>query len=399
MSPASPPLESRTLAFLTALFILAFFTLFSYTGLFAYFTFDDGTAVVANLEHFQAPMWRNIVHILTVFTKAYRPLSTMYWRPMYAIFGYNPLPYRIVVHLLLAVNIGLAYLMARRLEFSGQAAAREAAVLATLVFCYNASMAEMYYDTCIVTDVLCFFFYALTILVYLRGRQSGEPFSPRRTAAVAVFYLLALDSKELAVALPGVLSIYELLYHRDDFRDKQKAKRIGGLLAAMFVVGAIYLKVKVADMGQNTSYHPHVTVGFIVKNIGLYMGQLMYRPDTSFTPASAFLILAGLIAVGALLRSRAAVFGVLFFVTALIPVAVIPHRGAYCAYIPYFGLALTAGAILAGGRSYLMRSIKDKNLQFRTQAALFICIAAILAWGHMVQWTPRNGYVEWPTPR
>src|SRR5579871_7064460 len=154
MSPVAP-LESRKLAFLSALFILLFFTLFSYSGIFAYFTFDDGTAVVANQEHFTMPMWKNIVHILTVFTAAYRPLATIFWRPLYAIFGYNPLPYRIVVHLVLVFNIGLVYLMARRFDVN-----REAAALVTLIFCYNASMSEMYYDTCIVTDVICFFFYA-----------------------------------------------------------------------------------------------------------------------------------------------------------------------------------------------------------------------------------------------
>src|SRR5689334_7952522 len=77
--------------FLSAAFILSFFALFSYSGLFAPLNFDDGTAVVANLEHFDVPMWRNFLRILTVFTTAYRPLATLFWRPMYAVFGFNPL--------------------------------------------------------------------------------------------------------------------------------------------------------------------------------------------------------------------------------------------------------------------------------------------------------------------
>src|SRR5262249_40675291 len=154
--------------------------------------------------------------------------------------------------------------------------------------------------SCIVTDPLCFFFYVVALILYLGVRQSGELLTPTRMVAVMISYMLALDSKELAVAVPGILTIYELLYRRDDFRDRQKLKRVGGFLLAMFAVGALFLKIKVADMGQNPAYHPHVTVGFVVNNIGLYMGQLLYRPDTSYTPLKAFLILAALIAAGLL---------------------------------------------------------------------------------------------------
>ena len=394
MHSVSAPLESRKLALLCAIFILLFFLLFSYPAIFAYFTFDDGTAVVDNQQHFEAPMWRNFLHILTVFTTAYRPLATVFWRPLYAMFGYNPLPYRVAVHLMLIVNIGLAYILARRFEVT-----REAAALMALVFCFNASMSEMYYDTCIVTDPLCLLFYFIALIVYIHGRQSGDPLTPRRMVVVMVSYCLALDSKELAVAIPGIVTIYELFYRRQDYRDPRKARWIAGFIAAMFVVGAIYLKVKVPEMGQTEAYYPHATVGFIVKNIGLYMGQLLYRPDTSFTPLNALLILSAMIAAGLLVRSRAAVVGVLFFVTALIPVAAIPHRGAYCAYIPYFGLALTAGAVAADARSILTRRIKHPRLQTRMAVGLFLFAAGLLAWGHATQWGRRMGYFEWSKPQ
>jgi hypothetical protein len=134
MSPVSPPLESRTLAILGALFILSFFLFFSYSGLTSYFTFDDGTTVVAVLRFFEGSYWSDLLHILTVFTTAFRPLTTMFWRPLYTVFGFNPLPYRIAFHLVLTVNIGVAYLLARRLEMT-----REGAALTALIFCYNAS--------------------------------------------------------------------------------------------------------------------------------------------------------------------------------------------------------------------------------------------------------------------
>ena len=394
MSPASPRLESRTLAFLSALFILTYFILFSYSSLFAYFTFDDGTAVVANLGHFETPWWRNLLHILTVFTPAYRPLATVFWRPLYAIFGYHPMPYRIAIHLMLAANIVIVYVMARRLEL-----ARDAALLTVLFFCYNGAMNDLYYDSCTVTDVMCFLFYTLAIALYLHARQAGKLLSLRRAATVVVCYLLALDSKELAVALPGVLTIYEVLYHHKDFLDKEKRKRLGGLLALMFVVGAIYLKVKVADMSQNPDYHPHVTLPFVLKNVAVYLCELLYLPEKSISPLGACLLIAGLIAIGALLRSRPAIFGTLFFVTALIPVAVILPRGAYCAYIAYFGLTLTAGAILASVRTHFVRMTNLTHLDTRTAVIWFVLIAALLCKYQTVRWNWSNQYFQWITPQ
>ncbi len=394
MSPASSPPKSRTLAFLCALFILSFFLFFSYSGLFAYFTFDDGTTVIACLNLLETSFWRDILHILTVFTTAFRPLTAMFWRPIYAVFGFNPLPYRIALHLLLAVNIGLAYFLARRLEMT-----RESAALTALIFCYNASTSALYYDTCLVGDVVCFLFYALAVMAYVGGRQAGHALGRRLTAVVAVTYLLALDSKEMAVTLPGVLVIYELLYRRQDFRDRQKALHVGGLLAAMFVVGAIYLKVKVADMSQNPSYSPHVTVAFILKNIGFYLQQLLYLPENSVTPAKACLVVGGLIAAGVLIRSRPAVFGVLFFVSALIPVAVIASRTGYAAYIPYFGLAMTVGAILSAVVEYLARLAKSTAPETATAVVLFLTLAVLLGWAHMTRRMPLNGYFEWDKPK
>src|ERR1051325_3544387 len=358
MSPDPAPHAPRTFALLSALFILSFFLFFSYHGLFSSFTFDDGTTIFACLKPFETPLWRDLLHILTVFTSAFRPLTTLFWRPLYAAFGFNPLPYRVVVHLLLIANIGVAFALARRLE-----ATREAAALTALIFCYNASTIDLYYNTCLVGDIMCFLLYGLAIYVYAGGRRNGNPLDWRHIAGFGALYLLALDSKELAVTLPGTLIIYELLYRYQDFRDRRKALRIGGLLAAMFVAGAIYLKVKVTDLQGNAAYTPHVTVGFILDNIAHYLQRLLYLPEDSVRPATAFLLLGALILTGVLLRTRQAIFGVLYFVVTLIPVAVIAARSGYAAYLPYFGLAFAVAAILVAARRRLMALVSRREME------------------------------------
>jgi hypothetical protein len=383
MSAPSTSTKSRALPWLTALFILAFFTFFSYRGLSSYFTLDDGTTVLVCIKPFETPMWRDLLHILTVFTAAFRPLTTLFWRPLYAVFGFDPLPFRIVVHVLMMLNIGVAYVLARRLE-----ATREGAALTALIFCYNASTIDLYYNTCLVGDLMCFLFYGLAMIAF-----TGER---RHVVAGLVCFLLALDSKEMAVTLPGTLLLYEVLYRRDEWRDRRKALRTGGLIAGMLVACGVYLAVKVSDMSQNSAYAPHVTVGFVLKNIAHYFEVLIYLPENTLTPLTAGLLLAGIIGVGAWLRSRGAIFGVLFFVAALVPVAVIAARAGYAAYVPYFGLALTGGAILDACRLCMDPLIG--RWQTATAVALFLCAAIGLGWAHAIKRLPSTQYYEWSTP-
>jgi hypothetical protein len=394
MSPVPRPQKSRTLGFLAAFFIVSFFFFFTYSGLFAYFTFDDGTTIFACLKPFEVSVWRDILHILTVFTAAFRPLTTMFWRPLYAVFGFNPLPYRIAVHLLLLLNIGIAYAFARRLD-----ATREAALLTALVYSYNGAMSALLYDTCLIGDIACFSLYAMAVMTYVRGRQNSNPLSWPRIAAVSALYALALDSKELAVTLPGVLVIYELLYRRHDFRDRRKALRLTAFLALLFVAAAVYLKVKVPDMSQNAAYHPHVTVGFVLKNLAHYVQELFYFPENSVSPLQACLIVGGILAVCVLIRSRQAIFGLLFFLTAMVPVAVIPVRGSYAVYLAYFGLALTVGSLFANIRVHLTRIARLENRESQVAIVFFVCFAVLLGWAHLIRHESANGYFEWDKPK
>ena len=239
-------LSSRTLPVLAALFIFCYFLLFSYNGLSAHLSFDDGMNFVAMHHHWEAPLWRNVLDSLKVFTIAPRPLGALFYRPLYYLFGFNPLPYRIVVHLFLTFNIVLAYLFAR-----GLGATREASTLSTLLFCYNASLLDLYYNTGTVYDVLSFSLYFGALLIYIRERSTHNRLSIRTMATVTVLYLASLDAKEMPVVLPSALLFYEALYRRQDLRSRPLAARVGSFLAAISIITAIFLKVKVTDMGTN----------------------------------------------------------------------------------------------------------------------------------------------------
>jgi hypothetical protein len=358
-----------------AIFILLFFWFFTFHGLETPFTFDDGTTVIAVLQFFDTPFWRDLLNILLVFTSAFRPLTTLFWKPLYYLFGFDPLPYRIVVHLLLMANLPLVYIWARRIGTPATASA-----LTVLVFCYNASMLDLFYNTCLVGDVMCFLFYGLAFVAFVSGHRVWT----------ILCFLLALDSKEQAVTLPAMLLLYLVMFRLNDLRDRRKAIRLVALPVLMLAADVAYLWVKVADMSRNPSYHPHATIGFVLKNVAHNVEQLMYFPENSISIAAGLSILAALAGLGFLLRSGQAVFGVLFFVATLLPIAVIDPRAGYAAYIPYFGLALTISGIVD--------AVRTRFLGNRAVVPVFVASAIVLGWGHLVKREPGVGYYEWSNP-
>ncbi len=365
-------LSSRTLYVLAALFIFSYFLLFSYNGLSTHLSFDDGMNFIAMHHQWEVPLWRNVLDALKVFTTAPRPLGALFYRPMYYFFGFNPLPYRIVIYLFLIFNIVLAYRFSRALG-----ATREGATLATLLFSYNASLFDLFYNTGTVYDVLCFSLYIGALLIYIRERSAYNRLSLRTMVIVTLLYLASLDAKEMSVILPAALLFYEVIYRTPDFKSRTLAMRVASFIAAMGIIAVVFLKVKVTDMSANKLYHPHLSVPFVLKGMGHYFEQYFYLPPDSFGPGHVTAAILLLLGAGAVLRSRPVIFGTLFFIAGLVPVAIIPPRSGYAAYVAFPGITLAVGVILASTRAALMRFTRKQNLQQASMIALFLLVAVV----------------------
>src|SRR5215471_9946621 len=102
MQSVNRAVHSRALFILATLFISCYFILFSYDSFNTYFCFDDGMALISMHHVWEFPFRANLLEVLTVFTPAFRPLGALVYRPLYALFGFNPLPFRIVAWFLLS---------------------------------------------------------------------------------------------------------------------------------------------------------------------------------------------------------------------------------------------------------------------------------------------------------
>src|SRR5262249_42723875 len=149
-------------------------------GLFSYFTPDD-------MMNLYGAWFRPLA-------EADRPLGALFYRAIFAMAGLNPMPYRAGCLLLLLANLGLLYLLCRRLSGSNEIAA-----LACLLGTYHAHLADLYYSTGTVYDLLCGTLY-LSALVY----YSGGELSWRRNGIFLALYVAALGAKEMAITLPAM---------------------------------------------------------------------------------------------------------------------------------------------------------------------------------------------------
>src|SRR5207247_3480443 len=118
--------------------IIGFFLVFAGDGLSAYFTPDD-------MMNLYDAWFRPLV--------AQRPAGVLFQRGIFAVFGLNPLPFRIACFLMLLANLLLLYAFCVRLSQS-----REVAALACLLGAYHAHLADLYYSTGTVYDLLCLCF-------------------------------------------------------------------------------------------------------------------------------------------------------------------------------------------------------------------------------------------------
>ncbi|MGC9973432.1 MAG: hypothetical protein ABSE56_22890 [Bryobacteraceae bacterium] len=109
---------------------------------------------------------------------------------------------------LLLINTWLAYRFGRLITGSQLAGG-----LVSLGVAYHAKMLHLVYLPAFVYYVLCFTFYfsALTYYISIRGR--GGRLTKKQAVVFLLFYVGALDSKEMAVTLPVVVLLYEAVWH------------------------------------------------------------------------------------------------------------------------------------------------------------------------------------------
>ncbi len=344
----------------STLCIVTYFLTFSGQGLSAGLTHDD----LMNLYlSWRAPIEEHLRDIVCFFrfSRSYRPAGALFYRLVFEDFGFNPLPFRIACYALLLANLWLAYALVRRLANSHVAA------LTVLLYAYHREFWPLYTNTGTCYDLLCFLFYAWAFLYYLRARQRRLPLPWFRVAGWSCLYVLCLNSKEMAVSLPAVIGVFELLASPPaSWRPRRLAAWLlregrvpltGAALTVAYLAGRIWAPEGLPGMA---AYRPELSLAVYLDRARWWLWRVLYDPGWLTPPVAGLLLLLVLVAA-ARRRSLPLRLSVAWMLIGILPVAFIPQRGLYAAYIPGLGLALC----LAVGVEALAKGLARRALRFR----------------------------------
>lgn len=320
----------RVKAAAVALFLAAWLLSHAWKGLLIYFTGDD----MMNLyQAWALPAWKIFAANLSPFSTVYRPFGTAVYRVVFALAGWRPLEFRVVVYAFLLLNIWLVYRVARRLTGSA-----EIGVLAALLFSYHRNLMDLYLNNGTLYDVLACAFFLLALEFFLQSRWVW----------FLVSYVVALNSKEMAAALPLVLLAYVMIYRR---------RPHWALWASIAITGAAFVaKTSAPAFAGIPDYHLHLTLRQFFTTTRPLLGELFYLanpPNAAWT----MLLFAAVWGVAAATRSKPLLLAAAFLTLTPLPANFITYRGFFVMYLPLAGWAMYFAIALVEGRNWLWKKL------------------------------------------
>jgi hypothetical protein len=344
---------------------------FTHDGLASYFSGDDLMNIYLA---WQKPLLRLAGENVFFFSPGYRPFGNLVYRLLFEMAGFHPLPFRIACFALLFLNLYLAYRTASAI------AGKETAVLTVLFACYNAGI-DLYHDAGVIYDILCFTFYFAALGLYVGARCRKQYLTNAQLAWFLIFYICALDSKEMAVTLPFVLIAYEFFLGEPASGTvirRWLTSALGTLMTLPYVFGKLSHSSPLID---NESYRLHISPSNYVAGLTHYFDLLTSVHPGTLT-ASICLLAIILAAVMALItRDRRLMFALAFVLITPLPIVFVALRGAYVMYIPLFGIALYLAVAIVKLRDALV----GPRIEFATFA---VCAAAVIAFHAARPWQP-----------
>jgi hypothetical protein len=217
------------------------------------------------------------------------------YRLLFDLAGVHALPFRIVCFALLLGNLYLLYRTAAAIS------TKETGLLAALIGSYNAAYIDLYYNTGTIYDLLCFTFYFLALGLYVRVRKAGQYLKPRTLILFLILYVCALNSKEMAVTLPAILFVYELVFGRAGHADcslRHWAFRLGpAVLTAVLTMPYVLGKLSSpSPLLGNEAYRLHLGLRTYFRALGHYL-EVLALPSGSLNLAASVLIVKRLLSV------------------------------------------------------------------------------------------------------
>jgi hypothetical protein len=312
------------------------------------FVFDDMTTIVHNAhikdlsQNF--PAFFNLDYFKIAQAEvSYRPIPTLSYFLIYALFNLNPLAFHLTSLLLHIFNVIGVYVLVDLIQHS-----KKSSLIAALVFACHPVLTETVNCISYNEDLLATFFYLLALALYIKaGAKENRSDLPIYFFSL-VSFLVALLSKEMAITLPAIIFLYDFTrketaktngFIKQTFAiiDKQKFYYIGFALVAIFYL-VLRFKILVNPTGSFSDSRAGLfeRILFLPNHLFDYIQLVLFplnlNAEYSFAYPDRFLEFSNLfsvivviaITVGSFFiykRSKGIFFGIWWFIITLLPVS------------------------------------------------------------------------------
>jgi hypothetical protein len=321
------------------------------------------------------PLLSDILKFWTV-SPVFRPVGTAFVKAIYATGGMNLIVWRCFYGALLCFAVSLSFLAAERITNR-----LPVAFLTGLLLSFYPAFRWLYFGMDFIYDVIALLFVCLFLLVWFRARETSSKYWA--LVAVALF-ILAIQSKEIAVDAIVFATVYELIFSPpDSLRSIPKWIARRPVLLVFMSVGAVFAISRLTgpnSLTQMAGYRPSLSAGTYFSHMSAWLRQLYGQPITT---RSTWLVLPCL--VMAFWSSwRLALWAFLSFLLGVLPVAFILQRSVAVLLVPALPLAILTAlafdAICEAIAAILLRPGQPRVI-LRSALAGIVCVVIVLRQG------------------
>lgn len=345
------------------------------------------------------------------------PMAWLTWSLNYVAGGLEPWGYHLGNLLLHSASVALLWLIAQRLiavashESPSSPAIAAGATIAALIWGLHPLHAEAVAWASARRDLLCGFFYLLTVLAYLRGVAGGAVIERRWLGLSLAGFAVALSSKSIAVTLPLsllLLDVYPLGRRGLGWRVLVREKLPYAALAAATGIVAFLARQETGNITGYAQYGPGARLALAAYSwwfslwkflwpTGLSpMYELPLRVDLSQTWCLvAVLAVAAVTVALVLLRRRwpAGLAAWAYSIIVLVPTSGVIHSGSQLtadrySYLSSLGFAIAGGAGLAWAMRHAGPESGRRWMRplAWTAAALAVVALGTMTWAQTAIW-------------
>jgi len=336
--------------------VLLLFTFRQYN--FASFWLDDFN----NLHWIQQwSLLDGIGHVFSPSGQYFRPVGMLVYQIAYNIFDSDPRPYHWLMWAIHSLNVAIVYVVLKNFTES-----RPGAAVGAMLFACPPMFNGIFWSFGMIFELIGAPLFFTGMLLWQRKRRSLAVV----LAACAVF-ILAIKAKEMAITLPAIWLLQDVLLRRP-----LKWKEVGAIVLPG-LIGAWYGLQKLSEMrapDPNQPYYMDVRGIVMGRGFSYYFNNLFETNLRWQIWCIGFTVV--LLILLALRWRLAAFFQMYVFVTFLPLIFLVNHRGLFYWYFPMLGVCGLAALLVKAATERVTSRISSRRLApYASLAFALLCLA------------------------